>query len=659
MTEVASLGIKIDSKGVVIADKRLKGLTAQGDKAEKQAGHTGKSFTRMASTAAKLGGVLGAAAAVGLGAIIVNAAKSAKELDNLSKVAGTSATDLQRLSFASETVGIDVNKLSDILKDVNDKLGDFVQTGAGPMADFFEQIAPKVGITAEAFKDLSSADALQLYVSSLEKANLSQSDMTFYMEAIANDATALLPLLKDNGAEFQNLAKRAEDLGRGLSDIDIQELKKFDESVRDLSWAFEGFTNQVAIGATPAVNELIGILSDEETLKNAVGLGQSIAEGMVAAVNAINTTINVLGFLKDEFRAGVLGDIDEDDIGRLLDLKKNLEQSLINNTGIFDNGDAARKRLREVEARIEQWRDKFSTPLSVGVTSEIPETKPSKNSSVAPSSFASSALKDWRKELQFSEKTLGMTNAQIDIYKAKQLGATAADIKRLQALQNQNQTLEDSIEIQDEMDRLRESQVEQTSQLDDYIETLHDLEGTLEGGAINALKGLEDGFISLIKGTESVSDSFKNMANSIIDELIRIQIQQTITKPLAGLMGTAISGLFGAVTGGGGGQQAFNTMSFEGGGFTGSGTRSGGVDGRGGFPAILHPNETVVDHTKGQGMGGETIVVQQTINITTGIQQTVRNEISQMMPQIAAASKQAVLEARKRGGSFASTFGAS
>ena len=43
--------------------------------------------------------------------------------------------------------------------------------------------------------------------------------------------------------------------------------------------------------------------------------------------------------------------------------------------------------------------------------------------------------------------------------------------------------------------------------------------------------------------------------------------------------------------------------SFEGGGFTGMGSRSGGIDGRGGFPAILHPNETVIDHTRGQGQG--------------------------------------------------------
>jgi len=36
--------------------------------------------------------------------------------------------------------------------------------------------------------------------------------------------------------------------------------------------------------------------------------------------------------------------------------------------------------------------------------------------------------------------------------------------------------------------------------------------------------------------------------------------------------------------------------SFEGGGYTGEGPRAGGVDGRGGFLSVLHPNETVIDH---------------------------------------------------------------
>jgi hypothetical protein len=41
--------------------------------------------------------------------------------------------------------------------------------------------------------------------------------------------------------------------------------------------------------------------------------------------------------------------------------------------------------------------------------------------------------------------------------------------------------------------------------------------------------------------------------------------------------------------------------SFEGGGFTGSGVRSGGMDGKGGMMAMLHPNEKVTDLHKGQG----------------------------------------------------------
>ena len=48
-------------------------------------------------------------------------------------------------------------------------------------------------------------------------------------------------------------------------------------------------------------------------------------------------------------------------------------------------------------------------------------------------------------------------------------------------------------------------------------------------------------------------------------------------------------------------------QSFEGGGFTGYGARAGGLDGKGGRMAMVHPNETVVDHRKG-GAAGITIV---------------------------------------------------
>jgi hypothetical protein len=99
---------------------------------------------------------------------------------------------------------------------------------------------------------------------------------------------------------------------------------------------------------------------------------------------------------------------------------------------------------------------------------------------------------------------------------------------------------------------------------------------------------------------------------------------------------------------------AQTAASFEGGGFTGRGSRSGGVDGRGGFPAILHPNETVIDH---EGGGMQPVVVNQTINVTTGVQQTVRAEVANLLPQISEAAKAAVAEGRMRGGSYGSAMG--
>lgn len=45
---------------------------------------------------------------------------------------------------------------------------------------------------------------------------------------------------------------------------------------------------------------------------------------------------------------------------------------------------------------------------------------------------------------------------------------------------------------------------------------------------------------------------------------------------------------------------AAQLASFDGGGFTGYGPRSGGLDGKGGYIAMVHPQETIIDHTKGQ-----------------------------------------------------------
>ena len=165
-----------------------------------------------------------------------------------------------------------------------------------------------------------------------------------------------------------------------------------------------------------------------------------------------------------------------------------------------------------------------------------------------------------------------------------------------------------------------------------------------------------DMFMNMIDGTMSAKDAFRAMAADIIRELYRIMVVEQMVQSIKG----AILGGFAPAPSQG---RSYappvaprgNTI-FDGGGYTGSGPRSGGLDGKGGFMAMLHPRETVVDHTKGQGVGGDTITVNQNINVTTGVQQTVRAEVMGLMPQIAEASKAAVLDAKRRGGAFGKAF---
>jgi hypothetical protein len=57
-------------------------------------------------------------------------------------------------------------------------------------------------------------------------------------------------------------------------------------------------------------------------------------------------------------------------------------------------------------------------------------------------------------------------------------------------------------------------------------------------------------------------------------------------------------------------------------------------------------------------LGGSTTVVNQTLNIETGVSQTVRAEITSLLPQIKQNTIAAVIDQRKRGGTLANAFGA-
>jgi hypothetical protein len=246
--------------------------------------------------------VTGAIAGITTGLVVMTAKASAfgTEVRNLSKLAGVGTTEFQRLAAAAGTVGISQEKLADILKDVNDRIGDFMNTGGGPMKDFFENIAPLVGVTADQFARLSGPEALQLYVSSLEKAGASQAEMTFYMEALASDATALVPLMREGGRAMRELGDDAEATGRVLDENTIAAAERLDQTLYVLKQQIRTET----ISALIALEDELVILADFFT-ENVIPAIQGTVNGLAMMAEWATKVKGLMAFLRDP--SGVAG----------------------------------------------------------------------------------------------------------------------------------------------------------------------------------------------------------------------------------------------------------------------------------------------------------------------------------------------------------------
>lgn len=124
--------------------------------------------------------------------------------------------------------------------------------------------------------------------------------------------------------------------------------------------------------------------------------------------------------------------------------------------------------------------------------------------------------------------------------------------------------------------------------------------------------GMMANWKAVVTGAKSLKEAAIDMLGTVLDKVQEI-IMQPIFNAAAGWLTKTIFGFLGL-------------PSFAGGGPTGRGARAGGLDGKGGFMAMLHPNETVIDHTmgtggKGGGAGGVvTVVIQEAPGFAAAVQ---------------------------------------
>jgi len=248
----ATLTARVESVGVRRATDELHGLERQADRTEtatEQLDRESQELTRslqaqsrasrtasrtlgglgssVLSTIGNMtllsGGVIGITAAfIGLAANI-DSLKS--ELIILADLSDTSVQEFQKLSTAFKTVNVDADKTADILKDVNDKVGQFVLSGGGEFKEVFEKVLKPLGRTREELTELGPGGVLLAVAEGMEQLGFDGTEVTAIMEALANDSTKLIPLLENNGAALKEISLEIESKGLLLTDSEVQALR--------------------------------------------------------------------------------------------------------------------------------------------------------------------------------------------------------------------------------------------------------------------------------------------------------------------------------------------------------------------------------------------------------------------------------------------------
>lgn len=288
---------------------KIGNFTGPMTQAERQARSSSNNIADSFSIASVAATAFGAAVAgVSIGGMVAfadQAIQTGNEIKKFAQLSNSSLKEFQYYAKGAETAGIGMESFADKMKDMQDRIGDFHQTGGGPLADFFENIAPKVGVTIQQFQKLSGPQALQLYYDSLQKVNSTQNDMKFYMEAIISDSSSLIPLLQNGGEGFKKWGDAAERANAIMSDEMIENLALAKENVQLLNLQWEGLKTTLINNVVPVVQAVADNMDNVKAVTFA--LTAAIAVKLVPSVVLAGFQLTQLAIFSIRAGVGLIG----------------------------------------------------------------------------------------------------------------------------------------------------------------------------------------------------------------------------------------------------------------------------------------------------------------------------------------------------------------
>ena len=646
---------------------------------QKQLSQTSKSFDMLGTAAKRL------LPAIAAGAVVAAVKDVTAAMDEIGKKAdaiGIGTDALQELRAAAVSAGVSQGGLDKALEQLSKRLGEAEQ-GTGTAVKALESM----GLTAQELTGIPLDQALGVIADRFAKLQNATDRTAAATQLFGREGVAMVNVLKGGASELEKSRQRFRDLGVVID----EELIRNAEEMQD---RFDAASTVIGAQFSTVLGRLAPLLV--RAAENAASLAIAIADIVDAVDDFVSGNDSVDIAIRETVKS----------MNAEIRASQALEAQLARGGRMSE--EIARKKLEEARGRQEAARATLDNVRTQRLESASYKTLTDKiDLARAALSTITVGYGDARRAAAgiSADQVAEQEQLIVDLIKERdallsqaapqdltdQLNRATANVEKLQeALKKARDGVIDlgkpieTVPLPDKSPRpaistaganepSKSSNIPATrEQIRGLTDDTKELERTLESASLRMV----DSFFSIASGAQTAEQAFKSLAMTALQSLTQIALQDVMRTGgggggLFGQLGSFLAGALPSTFGGtasnfGGADalasgvsaaQSLGVMGFAQGGTLSAGQPAMvGESGRELFVPAVAGRILSVPQTKEALGGGGGVTVQQTINVTTGVQQTVRAEIQTLMPQIAAASTQAVLDARKRGGAFAGAF---
>lgn len=445
--------------------------------------------------------IIGAVGAGGFGALIKSSIDAGDQLAKTADKLGVTTEALAGLRHAAELTGVSTGTMDMAMQRFTRRAAEAAK-GTGEAKGALREL----GINAETLTRLPLDEQMNVVADAMQGLDSQADKVRIAMKLFDSEGVALVNTLGGGSEALKAMTAEAEHFGVTLSRTDTAQMEAANDAVTRLQAVFTGLTNQLAVAFAPIITFVADAFRQAALDTSEFGrIGQMVASGVVKAFGVVRNMIHGVQIVF-----------------------KTAELSVLQLAAAF-----GQKLTPVLDFFIKKYNDMAESMVGGLIGMEAITTTGEQLVGALPAAIAKTelALESLKKSNPGSDLVVSM---EAFIVANRKAAESVADVTA--AAQGLNGK---DISAPTIADRLNDSFTKLHENLPTIQEQMDKMTNT-------TMKNMSDGLMSVVKGTMSVKDAFKQMAASLIMQAIQLFVIDKITGGFLsfakGLTGKAIGG---------------------------------------------------------------------------------------------------------------------